>query len=185
MTLSITVKDEELIALLRLNAREPIASLARKLGLSRTTVQDRLRRLEQSGTIAGYAVKLGAEVRRGGIRAYVEVSTESRRTAEVMRALAQDPPDRDAAHGQRQVRFRGADPGGLGGGTRSPARPGRGDNRGDADRVGGDPVDQARPAIGTCFVLTDCRWRQVAVCSLPPRSAIEPPGVECSGGRNA
>ena len=87
MTFSITSKDEQLIALLRLNAREPIASLARKLGLSRTTVQDRLRRLEQSGIIAGYAVKLGAEVRRGGIRAYVEVSTESRRTADVMRAL--------------------------------------------------------------------------------------------------
>ena len=87
MTFSITTKDEELIALLRLNAREPIASLARKLGLSRTTVQDRLRRLEQTGTIAGYAVKLGTEIRRGGIRAYVEVSTESRRTADVMRAL--------------------------------------------------------------------------------------------------
>jgi DNA-binding Lrp family transcriptional regulator len=87
MTFSITAKDEELIALLRLNAREPIASLARKLGLSRTTVQDRLKRLEQIGTIAGYAVKLGTEVRRGGIRAYVELSTESRRTADVLRAL--------------------------------------------------------------------------------------------------
>jgi DNA-binding Lrp family transcriptional regulator len=87
VTLSTTAKDEELIALLRLNAREPIASLARKLGLSRTTVQDRLRRLEETGTIAGYAVRLGAEMRRGGIRAYVEVSTESRRTADVLRAL--------------------------------------------------------------------------------------------------
>jgi DNA-binding Lrp family transcriptional regulator len=87
MTDSISAKDEELIALLRINAREPIASLARKLGLSRTTVQDRLRRLEQTGTIAGYAVKLATEVRRGGIRAYVELSTEARRTADVMRAL--------------------------------------------------------------------------------------------------
>ena len=51
--LSLTPKDEELIALLRVNAREPVASLARKLGLSRTTVQDRLRRLEQQGVIAG------------------------------------------------------------------------------------------------------------------------------------
>jgi DNA-binding Lrp family transcriptional regulator len=87
MTFSFTAKDEELLALLRLNAREPIASLARKLGLSRTTVQDRLRRLEQNGTITGYAVKLGSEIRRGGIRAYVEISIESRRTTEVMRAL--------------------------------------------------------------------------------------------------
>ena len=73
MMISITSEDEELIALLRLNAREPIASLARKLGLSRTTVQDRLRRLEQSGTIAGYAVKLGSEV----VRAIASVSSGS------------------------------------------------------------------------------------------------------------
>ena len=38
----ITAKDEELIALLKVDSREPVASLARKLGLSRTTVQDRL-----------------------------------------------------------------------------------------------------------------------------------------------
>ena len=49
----ITPKDEELIALLRVDAREPVASLARKLGLSRTTVQDRLRGWKDSGIIAG------------------------------------------------------------------------------------------------------------------------------------
>ena len=36
----ISAKDEELIALLRVNAREPVASLARKLGLSRNTVRN-------------------------------------------------------------------------------------------------------------------------------------------------
>ena len=40
-----TEKDEALLGLLRLNAREPVASLARKLGVSRTTVQDRLRQI--------------------------------------------------------------------------------------------------------------------------------------------
>ncbi|MFO1089875.1 MAG: Lrp/AsnC family transcriptional regulator [Hyphomicrobiales bacterium] len=86
-----TSKDDELIALLRLNAREPIASLARKLKLSRTTVQDRLRRLETTGVIAGYGVKLGKEREHTGIKAYVEVSAEPRRTLEVQRALMKLP----------------------------------------------------------------------------------------------
>ncbi len=89
--LSLTPKDEELIALLRVNAREPVASLARKLGLSRTTVQDRLRRLEQSGAITGYQLKLATALEQGGIRAYVTIGVEPRRAQEVSRALAKLP----------------------------------------------------------------------------------------------
>jgi DNA-binding Lrp family transcriptional regulator len=36
--------------LLQTNARMPVSELARQLGVSRTTVQDRLKRLEDSGT---------------------------------------------------------------------------------------------------------------------------------------
>ncbi|MGE0210931.1 MAG: Lrp/AsnC family transcriptional regulator [Parvibaculaceae bacterium] len=86
-----TRKDEELIALLRINAREPVASLARKLGLSRSTVQDRLKRLESDGTIAGYFVRLSEEVRRGGIRSWVTLEIEPRRSADVTRALMKLP----------------------------------------------------------------------------------------------
>ena len=86
--LSLTPKDEELIALLRVNAREPVASLARKLGLSRTTVQDRLRRLEQQGVIAGYQLKLAPTLENGGIRAYVTIGAEPRRAQEVSRSLS-------------------------------------------------------------------------------------------------
>ncbi len=52
-------RDEELLGLLKLNAREPVASLARKLGVSRTTVQDRLKRLETSGVIGGLCREAG------------------------------------------------------------------------------------------------------------------------------
>lgn len=85
------IKDEALIALLRLNAREPVASLARKLGLSRTTVQDRLRRLESAGVISGYSVKLGRELEQGGIRAYVTISVEPRRQIDVARRIGTLP----------------------------------------------------------------------------------------------
>ena len=84
----ITPKDEQLIALLRVDAREPVASLARKLGLSRTTVQDRLRRLEGSGIIAGYSLKLAREIDAGGMRAFVTLSVEPRRLVDVARTLA-------------------------------------------------------------------------------------------------
>lgn len=87
----VTAKDEQLIALLRLNAREPVASLARKLGISRSTVQDRLRRLEETGVIAGYTVKLSEQVSSGGIEAFVTIESEARRASDVARAIAKLP----------------------------------------------------------------------------------------------
>jgi len=89
--IQITAKDEELIALLRMDAREPVASLARKLGLSRTTVQDRLRRLEDSGVIAGYSLKLSQDIDGGGMRAFVTLSVEPRRQVDVARTLSKFP----------------------------------------------------------------------------------------------
>ncbi|MGJ8629002.1 MAG: Lrp/AsnC family transcriptional regulator [Sulfitobacter sp.] len=52
--------DRALIAALQANARQPIADLARTLGLARTTVQARLDRLERNGTIIGYTARLSA-----------------------------------------------------------------------------------------------------------------------------
>ena len=50
--------DRRLIAQLRLDARAPIATLAKRLGVARGTVQNRIARLETDGTIAGYTVRL-------------------------------------------------------------------------------------------------------------------------------
>jgi DNA-binding Lrp family transcriptional regulator len=84
----LTPKDEELIKVLRVNAREPVAALARKLGLSRTTVQDRLRRLEEQGVIAGYTLKLAKDEGARGIAALVTISVEPRRQIEEAKILA-------------------------------------------------------------------------------------------------
>lgn len=51
-------KDRALLEALRGNARESLVALARRVGLSRSSTQDRLRRLERSGIIAGYTVRL-------------------------------------------------------------------------------------------------------------------------------
>lgn len=75
--------DAKLIALLKANAREPTASLARKLGLARSTVQERIAKLERDGTIQGYTVKLSdaAETRR--LRAIVMITADPKQAERV------------------------------------------------------------------------------------------------------
>lgn len=83
--------DEKLIALLRANAREPAASLARKLGLARSTVQERIARLEREGTIAGYTVRLGDEAARRRLRAIVMISADPKQADRVAAELKKMP----------------------------------------------------------------------------------------------
>ena len=52
--------DDKLIALLQDNARLSTVALAKAVGLSRSSVQERLQRLEQAGVIAQYTVRLGS-----------------------------------------------------------------------------------------------------------------------------
>jgi len=72
-TLSLDALDERLLSLLRENARQPIANLARVLKLSRASVYARLSRLERRGPIQGYTVKLRADYNRRLIRAHVMI----------------------------------------------------------------------------------------------------------------
>ena len=75
--------DRALIALLRENARAPISDLARTLGLSRTTVQSRLERLERSRRITGYTVRLSEAHERGQIQAYVTITVHPKQAGVV------------------------------------------------------------------------------------------------------
>ena len=82
-----TPKDQQLIELLRANARESVAALARKLGVARSTVVARLKRLEQSGAIAGYTVRLGQTPQRPAITAHVLLEASAKRADAVIREL--------------------------------------------------------------------------------------------------
>lgn len=79
--------DLALIAQLRADARVPLATLARRLKVARTTVQARLERLEASGTIAGYTVRLGAGGVGDRIRASVLLTIEPRAQAAILARL--------------------------------------------------------------------------------------------------
>jgi len=83
--------DSELLTLLRANAREPTAALARKLGLARSTVQERIARLEREGTIAGYTVRLADRVDAKKLRAVVMISCDPKQADRVTAELKKMP----------------------------------------------------------------------------------------------
>ncbi|MGO4353543.1 Lrp/AsnC family transcriptional regulator [Rhizobium sp. RAF36] len=85
--MDLSVKDRELLALLGENARLPVATLAKKLSLSRTTVQARLERLEREGVIAGYGVRLSDAYASGLIRAHILITIAPKALAQVTSAL--------------------------------------------------------------------------------------------------
>lgn len=64
--------DRRILAELGADARLTQVALAARVGLSRSSVQGRLKRLEAEGVILGYTLRLGQE-RPTGIRAYLLV----------------------------------------------------------------------------------------------------------------
>lgn len=78
--------DRRLLALLSRDARMPVTGLAASLRVARSTVQQRLARLEASGVISGYTVRLGAAADTL-VRAQVDVVADGRRIDEVVTAI--------------------------------------------------------------------------------------------------
>jgi DNA-binding Lrp family transcriptional regulator len=79
--------EQALLSLLRENARASTAELARRLGVSRTTVQSRLERLEQRGIITGYGVRLAPDYEQGLVRAHVLLTVTPKLADKVVRGL--------------------------------------------------------------------------------------------------
>jgi DNA-binding Lrp family transcriptional regulator len=83
--------DRALIALLRKDARTQTATLAKKLGVSRGTVTNRLRKLEDEHVIVGYTVRLRPDAQPNVIRAWMGVLVEGNQSRSVMASLLGEP----------------------------------------------------------------------------------------------
>jgi len=88
----LTDKDRDLLTLLRENSRMPVATLAKKLGVSRTTVQARIERLEREGVIAGYGIRLTDRYASSLIRAHILITIAPKALAQVVSALERLKP---------------------------------------------------------------------------------------------
>ena len=76
--------DRALLSALRADARESVASLARRLDVTRATVTSRIARLVDSGTIIGFSVRVRADRDPDTIRAIALIEVEGRSTNEVI-----------------------------------------------------------------------------------------------------
>ena len=90
--------DRRLLALLRADSREPVASLAAKLKVSRGTVQNRINRMmAPDGAIQGFTVRTRPEFEANRIRAVMTIAIEGERSRAVIGAL-RGLPEVDKVH---------------------------------------------------------------------------------------
>lgn len=83
--------DHKLISLLRANARDSVATLAHRLGVSRGTVTNRIAKLEAQGVIVGYTVRLRPDVKQDQINAWMSIAVEGNQTRQVIAELLGEP----------------------------------------------------------------------------------------------
>jgi DNA-binding Lrp family transcriptional regulator len=83
--------DHLLLAKLRENARAPVSDLARALGLSRTTVQNRIQRLERAKVITGYSVRVAESYEKNQIHAYIMITVGPKQAASVSAGIKRMP----------------------------------------------------------------------------------------------
>ena len=83
--------DHRLIALLRQDARLSVAALAARLVVSRGTVTNRLRKLEDTQVVVGYTVRLRPDAEPDRIRAWMGVLVDGNQTRAVVASLLGEP----------------------------------------------------------------------------------------------
>lgn len=82
--MEISEKDQDVLNLLRENARATTTQMAKTLGLSRSTVQKRLERMEDIGIIEGYTVRLSSAYLDREVKAHVSVTVLPRMLGDIV-----------------------------------------------------------------------------------------------------
>jgi DNA-binding Lrp family transcriptional regulator len=83
--------DRRLLALLREDGRASTAALAERLKVSRGTVQNRIDRLQRSGLLVGFTIKLRNELENSGVRSITLIELRGGASDAVIAALRQIP----------------------------------------------------------------------------------------------
>lgn len=79
--------DRRIIAALQHNARDSTTRIAAKLGVARTTVHERISRMEARGEIAGYSVVLRDPSDETKVQVVVLLEVEQKETAKIIKRL--------------------------------------------------------------------------------------------------
>lgn len=95
--LTLDERDAALLRLLEADSRLPTATLARRLGLSRTTVQARLDRLVDRGVIEAFTIRLADPVAARQVRGHVLI-TAAPKAARAIEATLRTLPQVEVLH---------------------------------------------------------------------------------------
>jgi DNA-binding Lrp family transcriptional regulator len=79
--------DYKMIALLRSDARRPVASLSAELGVSRATIRSRIDRLIESGVIRGFTIAVNDNATRNLVRGLMMIEVEAKASNKVVKRL--------------------------------------------------------------------------------------------------
>ena len=83
--------DNQIIALLKRNARILVTQMARELGVSRVTIDAHIKKMETSGVISGYTVKLGTEEFRHKVSGWILISVQANKEEHAIEKMIGTP----------------------------------------------------------------------------------------------
>ena len=83
--------DSQIIALLKRNARMSVTQMAQELAVSRVTIDTHIKKMEQSGVITGYTVKLGTEEFRHKVSGWILISVTANEEERAIEQLVNMP----------------------------------------------------------------------------------------------
>ncbi len=83
--------DRRIIAALQHNARDSTTNIAAKLGVARTTVHERINRMEERGIIAGYSVVLRQAQDEAKVQVVVLLEVQQKETTRIIKRLQAYP----------------------------------------------------------------------------------------------
>jgi Lrp/AsnC family transcriptional regulator, leucine-responsive regulatory protein len=75
MTAALDKKDRLILQALQQDARQSLAALGRRIGLSQPAISERVKKLEAAGVIEGYAARVNLQAIGLGLQAVVRVRT--------------------------------------------------------------------------------------------------------------
>lgn len=80
--------DRRILRELQRNAREPISGIAAKLGVARSTVHERIARMEGDGTISGYSAVLSRNPDEDGVQILMLLEIRQQDTRKIVQRLS-------------------------------------------------------------------------------------------------
>ncbi|MDC0133807.1 Lrp/AsnC family transcriptional regulator [Porticoccaceae bacterium] len=83
--------EQQLLRLLKENSRRTVSDLANEMGLSRATVQQSMERLERTGVIQGYTIKINPHFEQQQVSAYIMISVVPKKTSDIVRQIKNHP----------------------------------------------------------------------------------------------